>query len=181
MTLRRVLLGVAVVLAALVVVFWSTIQQAAFAFRSGFRAGTDYERLEADPRIDELRREISECVADKDHEFTDMESIYGHFEDELQEIDASIDYSMFELSEEEMSAMSDAELEEFFRSPPALSDDAKAKLGELQAEELALAKAVSECGGGFEAEFELTAEIRAEYEREFLETYADELEPYRAG
>lgn len=142
-----------------------------------------YERMQADSRVEEMEREVRECVTGKGHDFIDIENIYERFETELQEIDADIGYEDFGPSEEEMASMSEAELEEMFRTPimPELSEQARTKLGELQAEELALAEAVNECGGGFEAQRERMAEIQAEYEREFLETYADELEPFRAG
>ncbi len=145
-----------------------------------------YQRMEADPRIAERTAEISRCVSDKGLEYTDMESLYERWESDLMAMDpyASGFEPDFGVSEEEMSQMSEQELDELFSQPfdePELSDEDKARLGELQAEEIELAAAVTECGGGFDNEWELMSDIQAEYEQEFLDTYADELEPFRAG
>ena len=56
-----------------------------------------------------------------------------------------------------------------------IPDEAKAKLAEIQAEEIALAKAVSDCGGNGEDQGKLYAEVSAEYEQEFIDTHADRL------
>ncbi|MEM9562599.1 MAG: hypothetical protein AAGA93_08295 [Actinomycetota bacterium] len=146
-----------------------------------------YERMEADPRITERTAEISQCVADKGLEYTDMEAMWERWDDDLAAIDPYADggfESAMELSEEEMAQMTDEELDEFFSQnfqEPELSEEDRAKLGELQAEEIELAIAVTDCGGGFNAEWEMMSDIQAEYEQEFLDTYADELEPFRAG
>jgi hypothetical protein len=169
----------------------------AFTEDSGFSFYMEFEdeleemekRFEADPRVAERRQEITSCVADKGHDYTDMESLYERFEADLQEIDpyAGGDFEEpdFGISEEEMAQMSEAELDEFFENfeftEPELSEDDKVKLGELQTEEIELAVAVNECGGGWEQEFEQLADIRAEYEQEFIDTYGDQLEEYRAG
>lgn len=138
------------------------------------------ERIESDPRVVERRRQISDCVADKGHEYESMEKLYERFYADLEELSASIDHGEPPMiSEEEAAGMSQAELRELY-SPPELSDEAKAELAELQAEELDLAAAVTDCDGGFDAEYEIMADIRAEYEQEFLDTHADELEQYRA-
>jgi hypothetical protein len=139
------------------------------------------DRMEADPRVVERNSEIRSCVTDKGLEYESMDKVYQHYYEEMEKLSSSIDQGDYpDLSEEEVAQMSEAELQELF-APPELSDEAKATLGELQAEEIELAMAVNECGGGFEAEYELLADIRAEYEQEFLETYAEELEQYRAG
>lgn len=147
------------------------------------------KRFEADPRVAERRQEITSCVTDKGHDYTDMESLYERFEADLQEIDpyAGGDFEEpdFGISEDEMAQMSEAELDEFFENfeftEPELSEEDKVKLGELQTEEIELAVAVDGCGGGWEQEFELLSGIRAEYEQEFIDTYGDQLAEYRAG
>lgn len=160
-----------------------TSQDNSFGFYNEFQDELEEmsDRMEADPRVVERNSEIRSCVADKGHEYESMDKIYQHYYDEMEKISSSIGYGDYpDLSEEEIAQMSEAELQELF-APPELSDEAKAELGDLQAEELELAAAVNECGGGFEAEYELLADIRAEYEQEFLDTYAEELEQYRAG
>jgi len=169
----------------------------AFGEDAGFSFYQDFEdelqdmekRFEADPRVAERRQEVTSCVADKGLIFTDMDSIYERFEEEIQAMDpyANGDFAEpdFGISEEEMAQMSEEELDEFFNDfefvEPELSDEDKAKLGELQTEEIELAVAVNECGGGFEQEYGQLADIRAEYEQDFLDTYADQLAEYKAG
>lgn len=166
-------------------------QDANFSFYQDFEDELqDMEkRFEADPRVAERRQDVTSCVGDKGLDYTDMESLYERFEDELQDMDpyANGDFAEpdFGISEEEMAQMSEEELDEFFSDfefvEPELSEEDKAKLAELQAEEIELAVAVNECGGGFEQEFEQLADIRAEYEQEFLDTHADQLADYQAG
>lgn len=159
-----------------------TSQDSSFAFYQEFQDELEEmsERIQADPRVLERTTELRDCVADKGHDFESMEKVYERFYADMEKISASVGFDDFpEVSEEEMAQLSEAELQELF-APPALSDEAKAQLGELQAEEIELAQAVNECGGGFEAEYEMMADIRAEYEQEFLDTYAEELEQYRA-
>ena len=144
-----------------------------------------YERMQADPRIEERNAEIASCVADKGHDYTTMDDVYERFEEDLQAMDPFMNgfEPDFGVTEEEMAEMSDDELEELFSEAPdmpELSDEDKAKLGELQSEEIELAVAVNECGGGFDNEFEMMADIRAEYEQEFLDTYAEQLEGFGA-
>ncbi len=169
----------------------------AFDESVGFSFYQDFEdelqemekRFEADPRVAERRQEVTSCVSDKGLVFTDMDSIYERFEEEIQAMDpyANGDFAEpdFGISEEEMAQMSEEELDEFFSdfefTEPELSEEDKVKLGELQAEEIELAVAVTECGGGFEQEYEQLADIRAEYEQEFLDTHADRLAEYQAG
>lgn len=166
-------------------------QDANFSFYQDFEDELqDMEkRFEADPRVAERRQDVTSCVGDKGLDYTDMESLYERFEDELQDMDpyANGDFAEpdFGISEEEMAQMSEEELDEFFSDfefvEPELTEEDKAKLAELQAEEIELAVAVNECGGGFEQEFEQLADIRAEYEQEFLDTHADQLADYQAG
>lgn len=139
------------------------------------------ERMQADPRVTAKQQEIADCVAEKGQSYTKMEDVYEYFDEKLQAIDSQLSYPGEDLGEEDFAQMSEAEIEEMFNNPPELSDEAKATLAELQTEEIELATVVNECGGGFQNEFELYSEIRVEYEREFLEEHADELEVYKQG
>ena len=55
------------------------------------------------------------------------------------------------------------------------------RLGELQQEELALARAVVECGGGPDATRDAIGPVFAEYERQFLVEYGAELKQYQSS
>lgn len=134
-----------------------------------------YERMQSDPRIVEAERKVKDCVADKGLEYPGQEEVYTMFEDRLTEIDAQVTYPGAELTEEDVAKMSEEELQALGSQPPTIPDEAKAKLAEVQAEEIALAKAVNECGGGAEDQSKLYAEVSAEYEQEFVDAHADRL------
>ena len=75
--------------------------------------------------------------------------------------------------------MSDEELEAIFSQPREFSDEARAKLGELQAREIDLAVASFDCGGNFFDPPEVFFEVLAEYEEQFLEENSEQLEQFR--
>ncbi|MEM9134951.1 MAG: hypothetical protein AAF962_21785 [Actinomycetota bacterium] len=140
-----------------------------------------WERIESDPRIAEAEAEVSACVSEKGFTFTAMDDVYQTFESRLQELDGAQD--MFpEVSEAEIEEMTEAELEELFnQGPPPLSDADLSVLAEIQADEIATAVAVEECGGGWEAQSELFDEVRIEYEQEFVDANADRLSEFKDG
>ncbi len=136
-----------------------------------------YQRAQNDPRIVEVEKKVSDCVAGKGLQYVNSEELYTSFETDLSAIDEMIQPAA-ELSEEEMAKMSPEELNAFFS--PELSEEAKAKLGELQKKELALAKAVNECGGGADAQSKLYQEVIAEYEQQFLDDNADQVAEFKS-
>lgn len=138
-----------------------------------------YERVEADPRIAEAEQEISDCVADRGLDYTDMEDLYESFESRLSELESEVQYPSEELDEDDFAQMSPDELDEIFNQPAILSDEAKATLAEIQAEEIELAVAVDECGGGFEDQEALYREVVAEYEQQFIDENEDRLTEFR--
>ncbi len=142
-----------------------------------------FERMQSDPRIAEAEAKVASCVGDKGFTYTTMEDVYQTFETRLQDISAMEGVFDFpDVSEEEMEAMTDAEFDELFnQGPPPLSDQDRAILAEIQADEIAMAIAVDECGGGWEAQNDLFEEIRVEYEQEFIDANADRLSEFKAG
>ena len=139
-----------------------------------------YERIQADPRIVEAEQKVKDCVAGKGLDYPGQEELYTMFEDRLSEIDAQITYPGAELSEDDIAAMSDEERQALGTQPPVIPAEAKTKLAELQAEEIALAKAVNECDGSFEDQGKLYSEVSAQYEQDFLDAHADRLAEIKA-
>lgn len=154
----------------------------AFYFEFNDELDDMWKRIQNDPRIVAAEEEIGRCVADKGHQYDGMENLYQQFESDLNQIETELWGGDFgpDISEDELASMSEAELEVAFQ-PPELSDESRALLADLQAEELALAQAVNECGGGFAGQEELYNEVRVEYEQEFLDTHADRLADLKAG
>ncbi|MCP3989627.1 MAG: hypothetical protein GY724_11170 [Actinomycetia bacterium] len=138
-----------------------------------------YERMQADPRIVEAEKEISDCVSDRGLEFSDMEGLYEQFESELSAIDQELGYPGEDLTEEDFSKLDESELEAIFSAPRELTPEMKGRLADLQEEEITLAVVVFDCGGGFAQQGDLFNEIRVEYEQEFLEDNADRLADYK--
>ncbi|MEZ5411112.1 MAG: hypothetical protein R2761_23990 [Acidimicrobiales bacterium] len=134
-----------------------------------------YERVRSDPRIVEAEQKIKDCVADKGLDYPGQEEVYTTFEERLTEIDAQVTYPGAELTEDDYAAMSEEELRALGSQPPVIPDEAKAELAEVQAEEIALAKAVNECDGGQEEQIKLYQEVSAEYEQEFVDAHAERL------
>lgn len=139
-----------------------------------------YERIQADPRIVEAEQKVKDCVAGKGLEYPGQEEVYTMFEDRLTEIDAQVTYPGADLTEDDIAAMSEEELNALGSQPPVIPDEAKAKLAEVQAEEIALAKAVNECDGSPEDQGKLYAEVSAQYEQEFIDAHADRLAEIKA-
>ncbi len=141
-----------------------------------------YEAIEDDPRLKAKEDEISECVGDKGYEFTGFdETLWESFEEDLGKIDQMLGgFPGEDLTEEDFNTMTPEQLDEIFSQPREFTDEAKTLLGELQAEETAMAVAVWDCGGGFAATGELYQEVAAEYERQFLADNADQLTDYKA-
>lgn len=139
-----------------------------------------YERVQADPRIVEAEQKVKDCVAGKGLEYPGQEEVYTMFEDRLTEIDAQVTYPGADLTEDDFAAMSEEQLTALNSQPPVIPAEAKAKLAEVQAEEIALAKAVNECDGSFEDQGKLYSEVSAQYEQEFIDAHADRLAEIKA-
>ncbi len=139
-----------------------------------------WERVESDPRIVEANAEIAECMADKGLDFTSLEDaneeIWSRVEPLQQEIYGAME--QIDISEEEAEALSPEELDELFT--PELSDEAKSKLADIQAEEIELAVAVNECGGGYRQQEDLYRQVQFDIETRFVEENRAELEEFKA-
>ncbi len=168
----------------------------------GFDEGADYqkfdeefgslledmgERIESDPRIVEETQRIKDCVTEKGETYRELdEELYEYFEEKMRPITAEQDeyFNNFDPFEGvDFESMTPEEQDEFFAenestfSEPELSEASKTLLGELQAEEIGLATILSECngGGGQFGETAVQAEVRKEYEQQFLDEHADKL------
>ncbi len=140
------------------------------------------ERVQADPRIIEFNAMVTNCVTAAGLEWTGQEDVYSRFEQRLQDLQPAALRSSVDPFEEaglDPEEMTDRELEDFFRDLNRLDAEGLAVLAELQAEELALAKVVVDCGGGLLNEQIIMSEVRIEYEQEFLDTNAAAMEAFK--
>ncbi len=136
------------------------------------------EQISGDPRIVEAEQAIADCVAERGLDYTPEEELWEEYEDELREIESTIDYEAFEGSFEDLEEGEEPDFASF--EPPELPEEGKVKLAALQAEEIELAVATDDCGGGFRDRRSATAEVRAEYEQQWLDDNADRVADYAA-
>ncbi len=146
-----------------------------------------YQRMEADPRFVAAQDEIRTCVEEKGLTYVSEEDAYEHFGSEVESLQNEL-YSnqpapempagFDEMTIEEQDAWY-AENEQLF-AEPELSADQKARLAEMQAEEIEIAVASYDCGGSWVQQADLYQELIVEYETEFIETHGDEMQQYKA-
>jgi hypothetical protein len=146
-----------------------------------------YERMQADPRIQEVNAEWSSCMADNGYEYESQETLY---EDVFEVFQARLDEIVgpnggyvdpFEgWTEDEINAFfeekSEDEINAFFETANQQVDYDEEALAALQEEEIALAVAAAQCSKDFE---DLYLEVSAEYEAEFIAGHRQQLEAIR--
>lgn len=137
---------------------------------------TLWQRVEADPRVIDFTNEVGDCVAEKGMTWTGMENVWETFGPRIEELqDAAYSSDPFAEAGLDPEEMTERELEEFYLEASRLDSGQLAVLAEIQAEEIAMALAVSECSGGPLEEAKLMMSVRAEYEQKFLDENADAL------
>lgn len=143
-----------------------------------------FQQVEAHPRIVEVMSGVSECVADRGLTFSgQMDDVFDRFFEQVSMIgnvgpfgegDPFVEAGL------DPETMTEEEINDFLANlePPMLSPEDQATLARLQAEEIELAVAINECGGGPRDTDALFNEVRIEIELEFLETNAEALEEF---
>ena len=134
-------------------------------------------RFESHPDVIAHRADVQACVEEKGLEFITEQDAYEFFETELNaaglgwmdEPDPFEGIDTTDFTDEDYERV----YEEFQQQP--LSDEKLAALAELQQLEIDTAVAVFECGGGWQQEQLVLAEVRIELEEEFLAQNADRL------
>ncbi len=136
--------------------------------------------MQSHPEVVAYRARVEACIGERGYRYfsrQEGDDEWMYFEQKLE--DAGLGWSdPFEgvdttgWTEEEWEAA----WEEHQDRP--LPPEQLAVLAELQEEEIGMAVAYDECGGGWMHEEEVLAPIRIEIERQFLEDHADALAPY---
>ncbi|MFV0523855.1 MAG: hypothetical protein ACK5RL_05085 [Acidimicrobiales bacterium] len=143
------------------------------------------ERISSDPRMVEAGNEVNSCVAEQGLEYTSEEAFTEAVEPDLAAMGqgepgagatdpATADGVAADGTDP--AAADEGDLSASY-TLPELTAAEKERLGEIQAQEIELATAVEDCGGGSNLE-ELRREVSAEYEQEFMDEHADELGAY---
>jgi len=140
--------------------------------------GQDINRFDFDEAavIEEQReaeRSIASCMAEKGFEYIPMDVSQPRL-NQLQPAMFGPD-DPFEAAGVDPEEMSARELEEFYIELNRLDPESLSILDKIQADEIALARAVIQCGGGPLNEQVMMSEVRVEYEQAFLNENADSL------
>lgn len=139
--------------------------------------GEIWERIEASPELVEYRSGVEACVAERGFTYMHEDDHYMYFEDKLTEAELGREDPFADVDTEDWTDEQWQQAWEEYESRP-LSAEQLSVLAELQEEEIAMAVAFHECGGGWQDEQEIIDPVRIELERQFLEDHADELAPY---
>lgn len=156
---------------------------ASLAFYDEFGPELDalYTEIEADERLIEAEDRVRACVAGSGLDYLDSAERLRHFDAAVSGVVEAATHPSDALSDREMALLSAAEVDELMGQPRQLSAADRSTLAAIQAEEVALAVAVFDCGGGGLATAVLRSQVTAEYEERFLAEHADRLEPFRAS
>lgn len=139
-----------------------------------------YERIQADPRIQAAEAKIAECMTDKGFAYTNMDAVYEDFNARTEPLWNTMPDPAADLTEEQMAEMTDADWQALYDNPPPLPDDVLATIAELQTEEIGMAIALDDCGGGWGNQESVYNDVRIELEQEFIDTHRDELEKLKS-
>ena len=120
------------------------------------------DRIAADPRITELRREWSACMLDKGFDYDDADAARADFNQQIRPLLRSF----FQAAGTQGGAQGGGQAGALQAlAAQGLSEEQEAELGQLQDLEIATAVASLECAGDSDEEI---AEITARYEAEFV-------------
>lgn len=138
---------------------WSSSQSenlaAAFNERFSQEITAMYDEMRDDPRYEDIHAEVRSCVSEAGFDYVDHETFLNDIEARLAPLD----------EEARQGALSPAAIEE---------------LGRIQADEIAVATAVDDCGGRFLSENPAYQDLVAEYEASFIAEHEDALRDFLA-
>lgn len=136
-----------------------------------------YERMEASPEVVDHRAEVEACVEGKGFEYLTDETAWEHFSEQLNALGDQI-YDP--LSGVDTTGWTDEQFQAAYEEAQTrtLPQETLDLLAEVQADEIATAVALFECGGGWQNEQELFDEIRIDLEQQFLEENREQLAAY---
>lgn len=138
------------------------------------------ERMESHPDVLAHREGVQACVQERGVEYLTEEDAWQYFEDEMDAAGLGWEAMPDPFDGLDTSGFTDEDFDRVWREAQAqpLPADKLEALAEIQAEEIATATAVHECGGGWRGEMEALAEVRIELEEQFLAENADRLAEY---
>ncbi len=140
-----------------------------------------YERIDSDPRVQQLRDEAEACIVGKGFEYYDDEELWEYSETQLEGIGHDWESDPFEGTGLDPETMSDKELDLFYSELNQLSDEDREQLAEVQAAEIEMALVYLDCGAGWRASEAIYNEVRIELEEEFLAANADRIAEYEGS
>ncbi len=135
------------------------------------------ERMESHPEVIAYRSEVRTCVEDRGVEYLEEQEAWEFFTAELEAAGLGWEATGDPFEGLDTSDFSDEDFDRIYQEfeNQTLPADKLAALAEIQAAEISVAVAISECGGGWQTEMTALGPIRVELEEEFLTANADQL------
>lgn len=156
---------------------------ASFAFYDEFSDDLDalYAEVDDDQRLVDAEAAVEACVADAGLEYLPAQERTRAFALRLGAVGEEVSHPIEELSERELALLSASAVDELLALPRTISPEGLTVLADIQADEVELALATYDCGGGGLAEAVLRSEVTAEYEERFIADNAERLAPFAAS
>lgn len=139
-----------------------------------------YERMNSHPDVIAYRDAVRVCVEEQGLTYLSQEDAYQYFEDELDAAGLGWDVVGDPLADVDTSEFTDEDYDRAYREfeNQTLAPDKLTALAAVQANEIAIAVAANECGGGWQKEQEALHSVQVELEEEFMAANADKLAEY---
>ncbi len=131
-----------------------------------------WERIQADPRIVAERDAWVACMAEAGYAFSSQEDVYQELESRMEPIWNSQVHPAENMTEEQIEALSEDELDALFGQGPDVDEEL---LAEVREYELALAATDLACPGTTFLPSDAQFEVMAEYEQAFIDENADQI------
>ncbi len=139
-----------------------------------------YEDAANDPRMAEETQRVVTCVEDKGFTLAEGNAFEPDIRAQLSSLEDAVSRSLGD-DEFNVDDVDDPDGQSVELDFPELTAEQKAELGEIQAQEIATAKAAKECGGPVNVIPSLQAEVFAEYEESFIEENRAALDSIKAA
>lgn len=133
------------------------------------------ERYEADERVAKWKKDVSACMSDKGHAYTDLAATRVQIDSRLSEIQEGTSATQLP---ENFDDLSEREQREAINASRKLAPAQLDILAEVQNDEIALAKDLVACGGGELNKAIFAKPIQTELENKFLEENRDSLSKF---
>lgn len=134
-------------------------------------------RFESDPEVIAFRADVRSCVEDAGIEYLTEEEAWDYFNDELTAAGLGWENFSDPLEDVDTTDFTEEDFERAYQEAQnqQLPADKLEALAEVQANEIATAVTIRDCGGGWQGEAAALQDVRIALEEDFLAENADKL------